>query len=421
MNVKLTFAFLIRQYKQIKEGGSSVIYRKIYYFLFILMKLCVAILFIPFAILIRIIKPVKLIRIGKLISQRLGHFAFEPEMYLCERDIDLHSKKSADYFYCDGLISNNQLKVMWARTIRINNFMCLLDWANRLLPGYRNHIVPLCSHKHDDPKGLLDRLPSHLFFTFEEEQRAIEELKLLGLPEGEKFICFHTRDSSYLDGAMPMSNYRYHDYRDSSIHNYIKAAETLAKRNYYVLRMGAVVKDKLHTNDSRVIDYAFNGRNDFMDIYLLSKCHFLIAANSGPCAVTTIFRRPNAFANVVPFMGAAGICRDVDLFIPKKFWLSMEQRFMTFEEILRSEAGYFDHTHMYDDFGIKLIENSPEEIRDLSIEMDERLKGTWNKTEEEEYLQKKFLFILDKNGLKDIRMPRIGTAFLRDNNDLLIY
>jgi putative glycosyltransferase (TIGR04372 family) len=421
MNLNLAYEFIVRQFMQIKKGGFSVLCRKAYHFFILLFKVIIAILFVPFAIIIRIIAPLKVIRIGKLISQRLGHFAFEPELYLCERDIGLHDKNSVDIFYCSGRISNSQLKLMWARTICIIDFIRPLDWANRCLPSSKKHVVPLCSAKHEDPQRLLDRLPPHLCFTFKEEKRAIEELKALGLPEGEKFICFHTRDSLYLDVSMPMNNWRYHDYRDSSIHNYIEAVEALAARNYYVLRMGFVVKDKIHTNSCRVIDYAFNGRNDFMDIYLLSKCHFLIAANSGPCAVTTIFRRPNAFVNVAPFMGASGICRGVDLFIPKKYWLLREQRFMTFNEILRSGAGYFDHTHMYEYFGIKLIENSPEEIRDLAIEMEERLKGTWNKTEENEYLQKTFLFILDKNGMKDIRMPRIGTAFLHDNEDLLIY
>jgi putative glycosyltransferase (TIGR04372 family) len=309
---------------------------------------------------------------------------------------------------------------MWARTICIIDFIRPLNWANRCLPGYNKHVVPLCSSKHEDPQGLLDRLPSHLCFTFKEEKRAIEELKLLGLPEGAKFICFHARDSAYLEAAMPTSDCKYHDYRDSSIHNYNAAAETLAKRGYYVLRIGSVVRDKIQTNNIRVIDYAVSGQNEFLDIYLLSKCQFLIAANSGPCAVTTIFRRPNAFANVAPFMGASGISRAVDLFIPKKYWLSGKKRFMSFDKILNSGAGYFYETHMYESFGIELVENSPEEIRDLAIEMDERLKGTWETTEEERSLQDKFNSILDKNGLKGVRMPRIGTAFLRENQDLLI-
>jgi len=409
--------FILRQYNQIKGGGIKVLYKKILLSLSILFKITIATFFLPCAIIIRIIKPIKVIRIGKLFSHRLGHFAFEPEIYLCERDIGLHN--SIDIFYCHSLISNQQIKKMWSRHINIKNYIKPIDWANRLLPGYRNHVVPLCSFKHEDPKGLLDKLPSHLYFTAEEEKQALEELKLLGVPEGKKFICFHTRDSSYLNMSMPLNDYSYHDYRDSSIHNYLDAANAIAQRGYYVLRMGAVVRDKIQTKNVRIIDYACCGRSDFMDIYLLSKCHFLIAANSGPCAVATIFRRPNAFVNVAPFMGASGIYRSHDLFIPKKYWLSMDQRFMTFKEILSSGAAYFDHTHMYENLGIVLVENSPEEIRSLAIEMDERLGGTWETTEEEEYLQRKFRWIFEKNGLKDIRMPRIGTAFLRDNQDLL--
>jgi putative glycosyltransferase (TIGR04372 family) len=419
MDENLVYEFLVRQYKQIKKGGFSVLRRKFYHFLFLLFKVIIAILFVPFAIIIRIIRPIKAIRIGKLISQRLGHFALEPELYLCERDIGLHDKNSVDIFYCSGRISNSQLKLMWARTICIIDFIRPLDWANRCLPGYKKHIVPLCSFKHEDPHALLDSSKPHLVFTNEEEERGRNGLKKLGVPQGSSFICFHCRDSAYLNTKLP-GDWNYHDYRDSTINNYILAAESLVKIGYYALRMGAVVKDSLITNNPRIIDYATFGRDDFMDIYLFAKCHFLIAANSGSGALGWVFRRPNAFANVAPFLGIAGIQRSPDLFIPKKYWLSREQRFMTFDEILSSGAGNFYETHQYVSFGIELIENSPEEIRDLTIEMDERLKGTWETTEEERSLQDKFNSILDKNGLKGVRMPRIGTSFLRENQDLLI-
>jgi hypothetical protein len=48
-------------------------------------------------------------------------------------------------------------------------------------------------------------------------------------------------------------------------------------------------------------------------------------------------------------------------------------------------------------FGYYYEENSPEEIKDFAIEMDERLNGNWKETEQDLLLQKKFWSIFQKN------------------------
>ena len=49
------------------------------------------------------------------------------------------------------------------------------------------------------------------------------------------------------------------------------------------------------------------------------------------------------------------------------------------------------HTNEFKQNDVELRENRPEEIRDLVIEMDERLNGNWKETEEDIFLQKEFL------------------------------
>jgi len=72
-----------------------------------------------------------------------------------------------------------------------------------------------------------------------------------------------------------------------------------------------------------------------------------------------------------------------------------------------------------------LEENSPEEIRDFVIEMDERLNGRWRDTNEDLLLQKRFWSIFDKNIKKlNLKVPmygkikaRFGAKFLRENQN----
>lgn len=89
---------------------------------------------------------------------------------------------------------------------------------------------------------------------------------------------------------------------------------------------------------------------------------------------------------------------------------------MTFKEQILSGAAKFYAGEKFLDHGIEVISNTAEEITDLVVEMDERLKGTWQPIDEDEILQARFESINESAG---VRMPRIGAKFLRQNRQLL--
>ena len=385
-----------------------------------IIKLVLGFIFLPVAILIRLLSPLFTIRLGRIIGDRIGHFAFELEMYLCEKDHHLHRRK-LDVFFISTTVVNKQLKKMWDRKVLIvpKYFILPLYTANKMLPGYKEHLVPLCSHKHNDPLGLLNNKIPHITFTDEEEKRGLDEIIKLGFAPDKKIICFFARDSAYLDFVSGSRIHEYHDYRDADIQNYNFMASNFANAGYSMVRYGSLVKKKLDTDHPKVFDYASKGRSEFLDIYLIAHSRFFLSTNSGPCALATIFRVPNAFANVAAMLGSLGISRDDDIYIFKKYWLNAENRFMSIHEMLKSGAANFFETHLYTNYGIKLIENSPAEINDLAIEMELRLSGKWQVTTEEQILQKKYREILVINNVDPSKMPRVCTAFLRNNPFLL--
>ena len=76
-------------------------------------------------------------------------------------------------------------------------------------------------------------------------------------------------------------------------------------------------------------------------------------------------------------------------------------------------------------FGYYYEENSPEEIRDLVVEMDERLNGCWIEKKEDSLLQKRFWSIFE-DGIKSLNLKkpvhgkikaRFGAKFLRENQN----
>jgi putative glycosyltransferase (TIGR04372 family) len=106
------------------------------------------------------------------------------------------------------------------------------------------------------------------------------------------------------------------------------------------------------------------------------------------------------------------------LIIIKKFYLKYENSYMTYSEIMSLEFGGNDTDEIFSKLGLELIENTPEEIRAVTIEMDERLNGTWETTAEDEELQQRFWSLFGPDKLKSPDL-RIGTEYLKQNKDLL--
>jgi len=409
---KRFLAFLRGQLAQIRRGGIAVLWRKATYVL-------APLPFLPLVLLIRVLHPWISIRFGLLISYRIGHFSTNTELYLTQRELTETKRPVLDLFFLDGAVSNQQLKKMWSRTLRISRFARHAYVCNKLLPGKENHIVTLSAAW--DVEGILENTRPHISFTTEEEQQGQRELKQLGLPDDTPFVGIHARDSGYLEYAFPSEEpgrWRYNDHRDSSIHSFVPAAEQLAMKGYYVFRTGVAVKEALNSANPRIFDYALNGRTDFLDIYIGAKCHFFICDTTGMSNIPMIFRRPTAWVNFVP-MELAPTWNSKDLFLPKKLWLVDGHRFLTFQEILSSDICRFYTDEKYARLGIEVIDNTREEISSLVLEMEQRLSGTWQTNEEDEELQPRFWALFSPRYPKRVFRSRIGAEFLRQNQELL--
>lgn len=411
--------FLDRQIKAIRKHGMAVVWYKLSVHLRPVKNLLLALPFFPFAFAVWITKPFKRVRFGRIINQRLGHYAANTELYLCEYDAGIQPQGTFDiYCHDDTFYCNEQLRKMWRRSGRLR----IWDWARYIkqaityFPGAEDHIIPTTDK---DIHGLYGRIPPHISFTPEEEEIGRRALRDMGMPDGAKFICLHSRDSAYLEETFPYDVWDYHNYRDSNIDDFIPAAEEMARRGYYVMRMGAKVKQPLRTSDPRIIDYANGYRTDFMDIYLAAKCHFYLGDSCGINAVSFIFRRPVATTNFLP---AADVFtwgpHNISMF--KRLRWRANNRLMTFREIIESGAAFYDRTSQYTNAGIDILDNTAEEIKALATEMDDRLREVWKATDEDEELQNRFwaLYKRFKPEIPSIG-ARIGTTFLRENSQFL--
>lgn len=361
-------------------------------------------LLVPFALLcvlaIRLAWPRWKVRFGTLWMGRIGHLAGNTEIYMCERDAGQHAGFT-DFWIGDGAPANDQLYTMLKRVLPIGGTFCrTVALCNRLFAGFKRHLIP-AGDLDRDPQNLVEKHLPHLYFTPEEIERGKQGLARFGLPAGAKWVCLIVRDGAYLPG-MP-----YHAFRDADIDTYAEACAALVARGYYVFRMGVKVAKPITWASDRIIDLAGAPDYNFMSLYLGAKCEFCISTGCGFDAIPYIFRRPICFTNYVPleylFTFAQGSLA---------IWKHHEKngKRMTPAEIYESKAGHFMRADEFTDAGIKLIDNTPEEIRAV---VEEMIDGTHG---DPQYFWRAFPRSVSEHTQRplhgEIRM-RIGAEFLR--------
>ena len=431
-------SFVKKQIDQISTEGWVALRPKLKRLvLFLPFELPSIILALLIVLFIRIISPLIIVRIGKIDVGRIGGI-YQGEWYLTEKADGKHQGRYYDIFYFDKSTNhvNMQWKAMWMRALPFipgSKFWQKMLRLNRLFPRYEKHEIAyqnvypdlMTWQKHiknpqsrkveacnDRLISILKNAKPNISFNNKEIKDGQIVLENLGIPKSEQYICFHARDSEYLDSVLKTMDWSYHDYRDSSIQNYIPAAEEMANRGYYAVRMGAKVKDRIASSHPRVIDYATNGnRSDFNDIYIGSNSRFFLCSDGGMSSIPEMFRIPAVYVNWTNILRISSWVLN-GLFIFKKFYLKNENRFMTFSEILNLDFGGWDRLNL------ELVESTPEEIQAVTIEMDERMNGTWENTEEDEELQQRFWSLFGPDKLKSPDL-RIGAQYLRDNQVLL--
>jgi putative glycosyltransferase (TIGR04372 family) len=418
---------------QIREGGIIVMYRKIKVLFRCVFQLPQYIIALPIVILMRLMSQWYLIRLGSLISSRIGHFSANTEIYLCEREegINVPNRPHLDiFFFGHKPLCNKQLAKMWKRTLRIwpSWIVAPVNRVNEILPGGANHQVGRNTQSDRDVHNLLDKYPAHLKFTKEEKNKGLFNINSMGIPSGTPFVCFIVRDKEYLENHMSNNDWSYHNYRDSSIENFVLAAEALVDRGYYVIRMGAVVGKAFPTDNPKIIDYAFNGmRTDFMDIYLGAKCSFCVSTGTGWDGVPGfLFRKPVVFTNFIPIGYLPTYSRNF-IFIIKKHVDINTNLELSLSQIFSRGVGFCLLSSEYENQNIKLVENTPEEICDVVLEMEDRISGKFIIDHIYQELQSKFFKLFPINATDRRRGVRLhgkisasfGAKYLLNNQNWL--
>ena len=318
-------------------------------------------------------------------TTRLGHLAINNYLYVAQKRLGQEEKCSARLVF-GANPCNRQLFEMWRRVMPVHESRALTAFYMytqdiiRDLPLFRTLPHDIGKRHIANAHELVTKCGRVLEFMPREHERGKALLKEMGLGDGDWFVCFQARDSSYHDkriGRDPSGH------RNTEIGTFLEAAKMIADRGGFAIRMGAAVSEPLPRDlDPRIIDYAVKHRSDFGDIYLLGNCRFFVASMTGMSSVPSLFGVPSALTNQVPLV--PNPCGRNSLFIPKLLKDKGTGELATFKthfELIGSAALFNTSSHIW--FGgetfenerYTLIDNDSAEIADLCRDMFDLLDG----------------------------------------------
>lgn len=269
-----------------------------------------------------------------------------------------------------------------------------------------------------------------LSFTEEEHRKGKAILsETLGIPPGEEFVCFHTRDKAYTDSPeykrLISDPLAYDDFHDADIQTCLPAADWLAGKGVWVVRVGHQVVGPVYSENPRIVDYASNYRRhiedpEFADVYIQAHCKFCICGTAGIAYYSHIFDVPMAFVHMAPLAETGRV--DHDLFILKKYRNKKEGRFMSFREMVALGVDWnriwYDKQLELKDMGIEIVDNTEEEIVALVKEMWARLEGSWNAGPDDAALLERFRTAFPEGHPMRGFRGYMGAEYMRGNRAL---
>jgi len=186
-------------------------------------------------------------------------------------------------------------------------------------------------------------------------------LRSMGIPEGAWHVGLHVRED------------RWDRVRDARVETYLPALQAITDRGGWVVRMGDPSMTPLPPMPG-VVDYALGPhKSDWMDVYLWATGRFLLATLSGPYQIPPTFGRPCLLTNVAPVYAPA--MYGGDIMLHKRYRLAAEDRFLSLPELVATGIGLVSSSGYLASLGCELVDNTPEELREATEEMLDRLEG----------------------------------------------
>jgi putative glycosyltransferase (TIGR04372 family) len=210
--------------------------------------------------------------------------------------------------------------------------------------------------------------PLDLPVTVEEIARSI--LTERGIDPDAPFVFFHNRTLGY----RPHMNY--HAYRKADVTSYQPTIARLIEAGYRVIRIGEPGLDSMGFDPMQYVNVPdWDETDPAIDLFVLARCAFGVAQNSGPIWVAAAFGRPVLRTNA-PFEHLNLPYLD-DLTLFKHYRRAGETRWLSYREILDAGLPALFRSEDYAAAGIEMLPNDPDTLVSAVDEILARMAGRW--------------------------------------------
>lgn len=270
-------------------------------------------------------------------------------------------------------------------------------------------------------------ISQYIRLTEDEEKYAKAKVKKIGI-DGE-YVCISNRDRAYLEYLYPsiIDNTSYYNGAMSFDADSLREAIAfLREKGIKSVRMGRIVEKRLTLNGC--IDYASDYYDELLDLYLPMHAKFCLESMCGINLLVNVTTTPLALYNVVLFHVLPGIPQcETNLYILLKYFSKDKNRYLTLREILDlcSKGYVLVQPEYFQELNIVPVGNNQEEILDLAKEINGRIDGDWQDTEEmkaKRHVYNNMLqYYYKKNWMDEHQLQKgnIGGLFLLKNDFLL--
>ena len=319
---------------------------------------------LPMLLVLRLLRPWLSLELCVVGSQRFGHLALEPEVFLSRLEVTGPSLGPRTlHFWSFGrknVQSNCVLAKMWKREVRLAPGILVgaLIRGGEIVPSLSLVVTPLSIH---GPFNVLDRTDSHLQRQVNADSRTM--LQRIGVKPGTPYVCVAIRDASYYarTGTRESKGYSILNFE---LATFEAAVRRLIAHGFAVVRMGTQTSNTM-PDIPGFIDYANSPlRDELSDITLIRDCEFVLSTQTGIDAVALALRRPVMYVDTVRlsqfFLGTRLATWNPVKFVPSDGGVPMN-----LSEMLNSSFMWMEDPDEFLKSGTQFLRSSSVEIESM--------------------------------------------------------
>ena len=391
------------------------------------------IIFFPFLIFLIISRFFFKIKIVEIETRAIGHYAAPMEIFLCEIKNKVHGAKNIYIAFKNKSVANNFLYnkikknfIIFPRIILEPIFKFLnVDFVYKLfgkkfIAEYRHWHKNYTFSKPFQNVDIFNVLPKTsptIIFDKLETEFGKQKLEKINLNVEKEFVCFHFRTPNYYFEKKIINDVLYQN-RDVRNLNYFKTVDYLSEKNIQSVLIGNNIKENkknknmIYYNNSHI-------KNDFLDIFLLSRCKYLFGSSSGMTLAPIIFRKKIMYIDV-PHIHS--LYEKDSIYNPfmliKKFTSLKTGKYVHYSEVFEKKLSEINFIKDLNKLGYDIEDNSEEEIFNSCRELEMSFKN-----KRDDYFDEKkhelFNNLLNKFDKPKLKKSKISSYFLFKNINLI--